>query len=214
MVTESAALVMRDYVAQNPIAFLEVSTMPSFNDDAGNVILLNEQGKIIDQLNYLDDWHFALISNEDGVALERIDYNAATQNQQNWHSAASSINYGTPTYKNSQYKADAAVQGEITVTPEIISPDNDGIDDFAIINYSFSEPGYVANISIFDANGRPVRYLQRNALNGLKGYYRWDGLGEKQQKLASGIYIIYTEVFNLQGKSRKFKNVIVVARRK
>lgn len=214
VVTESAALVMRDYVAQNPIAFLEVSTMPSFNDDAGNVILLNEQGKIIDQLNYLDDWHFALISNEDGVALERIDYNAATQNQQNWHSAASSINYGTPTYKNSQYKADAAVQGEITVTPEIISPDNDGIDDFAIINYSFSEPGYVANISIFDANGRPVRYLQRNALNGLKGYYRWDGLGEKQQKLASGIYIIYTEVFNLQGKSRKFKNVIVVARRK
>ncbi|MGB3236020.1 MAG: gliding motility-associated C-terminal domain-containing protein, partial [Ferruginibacter sp.] len=155
-----------------------------------------------------------LISNEDGVALERIDYNAATQNQQNWHSAASSINYGTPTYKNSQYKADAAVQGEITVTPEIISPDNDGIDDFATINYSFSEPGYVANISIFDANGRPVRYLQHNALNGLKGYYRWDGLGEKQQKLASGIYIIYTEVFNLQGKSRKFKNIIVVARRK
>ena len=188
--------------------------MPSFNDDAGNVILLNEQGKIIDQLSYIDDWHFALISNEDGVALERIDYNAATQNQQNWHSAASSINYGTPTYKNSQYKADAAVQGEITVAPEIISPDNDGIDDFATINYSFSEPGYVANISIFDANGRPVRYLQRNALNGLKGYYRWDGLGEKQQKLASGIYIIYTEVFNLQGKSRKFKNIIVVARRK
>jgi hypothetical protein len=37
---------------------------------------------------------------------------------------------------------------------------------------------------------------------------------EKQQKLASGIYIIYTEVFNLQGKSRKFKNIIVVARRK
>ncbi len=212
--TESAALVMRDYVAQNPMAFLEISSMPSFNDDAGNVILLNEQGKVIDQLSYLDDWHFALISNEDGVALERIDYNVPTQNQQNWHSAASSINYGTPTYKNSQFKADAAVQGEITVTPEIISPDNDGLDDFATINYSFPEPGYVANISIFDANGRPVRYLQRNALNGLKGYYRWDGLGEKQQKLASGIYIIYSEVFNLQGKSRKFKNVIVVARRK
>ena len=214
VVTQNASLVMRDYIAQNPMAFLELSSMPSFNDDAGNVILLNEQGKIIDKLSYLDDWHFALISNEDGVALERIDYNAATQNEQNWHSASSSVNYGTPTYKNSQFKADAAVQGEITVKPEIISPDNDGLDDFATLNYSFPEPGYVANITIFDANGRPVRYLQRNALNGLKGYYRWDGLGEKQQKLSSGIYIIYTEVFNLQGKTKKFKNVIVLAKRR
>lgn len=214
VLTQNASLVMRDYIAQNPMAFIEMTSMPSFNDDAGNVILLNEQGKIIDQLSYLDDWHFALISNEDGVALERIDYNAPTQNQLNWHSAASSVNYGTPTYKNSQYKADAGVQGEISVTPEIISPDNDGQDDFATLNYSFPEPGYVANITIFDANGRPVRYLQRNALNGLKGYYRWDGLGEKQQKLASGIYIIYTEVFNLQGKSKRFKNVIVLARRR
>ncbi len=71
----------------------------------------------------------------------------------------------------------------------------------------------MANITIFDAVGRPVRYLQRNALNGLKGFYRWDGLGEKQQKLPVGIYIVYTEVFNLQGKTKKFKNTIVLARR-
>ena len=108
---------------------------------------------------------------------------------------------------------DAGVQGEITVTPDIVSPDNDGTDDFATISYVFPEPGYVSTITIFDAAGRPVRYLQRNALNGLKGYYRWDGLGEKNQKLPVGIYIIYTEVFNLQGKTKKFKNVIVLARR-
>ena len=123
------------------------------------------------------------------------------------------MGYGTPTYKNSQYRLDAEVKGDITVTPEIVSPDNDGQDDFATINYSFPEPGYVANITIFDAVGRPVRYLQRNALSGTKGFYRWDGLGEKQQKLAVGIYIIYTEVFNLKGKTKKFKNVIVLARK-
>ena len=103
--------------------------------------------------------------------------------------------------------------GEITVTPEIVSPDNDGQDDFATIEYSFPSPGYVANITIFDAAGRVVRYLQRNALCGIKGIYRWDGLGEKNQKLPVGIYIIYTEVFNLDGKKRQFKNTIVMARR-
>ena len=187
--------------------------MPSFNDDAGNVILLNEQGIVIDEVKYSAKWHFALISNEEDVALERINPDAASV-QSNFHSAASSVGYGTPTYKNSQNRIDLEVQGSISITPSIVSPDNDGIDDFATIQYSFPEPGYVANITVFDAAGRPVRYLERNALSGVKGYYRWDGLGEKMQKLPVGIYIIYTEIFNLQGKTKKFKNTIVVARRK
>ena len=211
--TDNADLVKATYITQNPDAFIQI-TMPSFNDDEGNVILLNEQGNIVDQLAYKDDWHFKLISNEEGVSLERIDYNAPTQQEQNWHSAASSAGYGTPTYKNSQFRIDAGVQGEIKTEPEIVSPDNDGRDDFASIVYNFPEPGYVANITIFDAVGRTVRVLQRNALCGIKGSYRWDGLGDKNQQLPSGIYIVYTEVFNLSGKTKKFKNTLVLAQKK
>ena len=213
VVTEDPSLVKRDHVANDGNAFLQIKTMPSFNDDAGNVILLNEQGIVIDEVKYNAKWHFALISNDEDVALERINPDGASV-QSNFHSAASSVGYGTPTYKNSQNRIDLEVQGDISITPSIVSPDNDGMDDFATIQYSFPEPGYVANITIFDAAGRPVRYLERNALSGLKGYYRWDGLGEKMKKLPVGIYIIYTEVFNLQGKTKKFKNTIVVARRK
>ena len=212
VVTEDPSLVKRDHVANDGNAFLQIKTMPSFNDDAGNVILLNEQGIVIDEVKYTDKWHFALISNEEDVALERINPDAASV-QNNFHSAASSVGYGTPTYKNSQNRIDLEVQGDITITPAIVSPDNDGMDDFATIQYSFPEPGYVANITIFDAAGRAVRFLERNALSGVKGYYRWDGLGEKMQKLPVGIYIIYTEIFNLQGKTKKFKNTIVVARK-
>ena len=212
VVTESKDLVLHDYVANDPYAFIEVS-MPSYNDDAGDVRILNEQGNIVDEVAYLDNWQFPLISNEERVALERIDYDAPSQNAANWHSAATSVNYGTPTYKNSQYRINGGVQGEIKIDPEVFSPDNDGHDDFATINYSFPEPGYVTNITIFDAVGRRVRDVQRNALSGIKGYYRWDGLDEKNQKLPVGIYIIYTEVFNLQGKTKKFKNTIVLARK-
>ncbi|MFN0081053.1 MAG: lamin tail domain-containing protein [Ferruginibacter sp.] len=212
VITSDAALVKRDHVANDPTAFLQVGSTPSFNDDAGNVILINEQGNIVDEVKYSSKWHFALISNEEDVALERINADTGSI-QSNFHSAASSVGYGTPTYKNSQNRIDLDVQGDITVTPQIVSPDNDGQDDFATIQYNFPEPGYIANITIFDAAGRPVRYLQRNALSGNKGYYRWDGLGEKNQKLAVGIYIIYTQIFNLQGKTKKFKNTIVLARR-
>ncbi len=212
VITEDPQIVMQQYVTTNPDAFIQLSSMPSFPDDKGDVIILNAQGKIIDEVIYSDKWHFALISNTEGVSLERIDYNAPSV-QSNFHSAATSVGYGTPGYKNSQFRIDQQVQGEITVIPEIFSPDNDGIDDFAIINYSFPSPGYVANITIFDASGRPVRYLEKNALSGIKGSYIWDGLGEKQQKLSQGIYIIYTEIFNTDGKKKQFKNTIVLARR-
>ncbi len=213
VVTSNAAVVKRDFVALNLDAFVEVSSTPSYNDDKGDVIVLNEQGKIVDELVYSDKWHFKLLDKKEGVSLERIDYHAPTQNKDNWHSAATSVGYGTPTYKNSQFRIDLQVQGDIRVTPDIVSPDNDGMDDYATIDYNFPSPGYVANITIFDANGRIVRYLQRNALCGVTGYFRWDGLGEKFQKLPVGIYIIYTEVFNLNGKKKQFKNTIVLARR-
>ena len=212
VVSEDSKIVMQQYMTTNPDAFIQVSSMPSFSDDKGNVIILNMQGNIVDEVAYSDKWHFALISNTEGVSLERIDYNAPSV-QNNFHSSATSIGYGTPGYKNSQYRIDAQAQGEIIITPEIFSPDNDGIDDFATISYSFPSPGYVANITIFDASGRPVRYLQKNALSGIKGSYIWDGLGEKQQKLQQGIYVIYTEIFNTDGKKKQFKNTIVLARK-
>jgi len=213
VITENPDIVKSQYITLNPDAFVTVTDMPSFNDANGDIILLNMQGNIIDELQYDASWQFPLIDNPEGVALERIDYNAPTQSQNNWHSAATSVGYGTPTYKNSQYRSDQQVQGEINVTPAIFSPDNDGIDDFASIDYSFPEPGYVANITIFDASGRPVRYLQQNALCGITGKYQWDGLGDKNQKLPIGIYIIFTEVYNLNGITGQFKNTIVLARK-
>ncbi len=105
------------------------------------------------------------------------------------------------------------MQGIISISPKIFSPDNDGFDDFATISYQMTAPGYVANITIFDANGRPVRYLVKNATLALKGNFRWDGLNEKLEQLPIGVYIVFTEIFNLQGKTKKFKNVVTLARK-
>ena len=213
VITENTAWVKNNYITLNPDAFITIPTMPSYNDDAGNVIILNAQGKITDEVAYKDSWHFTLIDNVESVSLERIDYNAASNYAENWHSAATSVNYGTPTYKNSQYRINDGVQGQIKVSPAIVSPDNDGQDDFGNIDYQFNEPGNVANITIFDGYGRPVRFLQRNAICGTSGTFRWDGLGEKSKPLAIGVYIVVTEIFNVNGKKKQFKNTIVIARR-
>ncbi|MGG9970720.1 lamin tail domain-containing protein [Ferruginibacter sp. SUN002] len=218
VVTEDPAVVQRDFDVKNAAAFITLSSMPSYSDDKGFVIICDIDTNIIDEIRYTEKWHFKLIDNRENVSLERINYNdtslVQSEQERNWHSAAKSLypGFGTPTYKNSQNGADQLVQGEVSISPAVFSPDNDGRDDVATVNYSFPTPGYVGNITIFDAAGRPVRYLQKNALLGMTGFFRWDGLGDKGQQLAVGIYVIYTEVFNLQGKKKSFKTPIVLAR--
>ncbi|HEY5463404.1 MAG TPA: lamin tail domain-containing protein [Hanamia sp.] len=212
LLTTDVDAVQSQYITTNPDAFLKMNSFPSYPNTSGNVIVLNNQGTILDEVKYSEKWHFPLIKNVQGVSLERIDYDGPSI-QSNFHSAATSIGYGTPGYKNSQYKLNEELRGDITVTPGIFSPDNDGIDDFVTINYSFPSVGYVTSITVFDASGRPVRYLQKNSLSGINGYYRWDGLDDKNKKLAQGIYIIYTEIFNVEGKKKIFKNSVVLARR-
>jgi len=212
VVTEDAINLSLDYLVQNPDAVFVVSSLPSFPDDEGDVILLNFQGAVVDEVKYKDDWQFALLDDPEAVSLERIDPDGVSQDAYNWHSAASTAGYGTPTYKNSQYKLLQSINAAIEVTPKVFSPDNDGRDDIATIQYKTTEPGYVANLTICDANGRPVRNLVKNGTLGLQGYWVWDGLDEKRLKLPVGTYILFTEIFNLNGKKEIFKNVVVLAR--
>jgi len=212
VVTEEALNLSLDYMVQNPDAVFVVTSLPSFPDDEGNVILLNSQGAVADEVKYKDDWQFALLADPNGVSLERIDPDGISQEATNWHSAASTAGFGTPTYKNSQYKLLQSTNATIEVTPKVFSPDNDGRDDIATIQYKTTEPGYVANLTIYDANGRPVRNLVKNATLSLQGYWMWDGLDDKKLKLSVGTYILFTEIFTLNGKKEIFKNVIVLAR--
>ncbi|HUR65600.1 MAG TPA: lamin tail domain-containing protein [Chitinophagaceae bacterium] len=211
--TEDADNLAMQYLVKNPDNVLVIPSPPSFSDDEGSVIALNFQGNVVDEVRYKDDWHFKLIDNDEGVSLERVDPAGPSQDPPNWHSAASTAGYGTPTNKNSQYKLLNAINAKIGIQPKIFSPDNDGKDDIATVQYVVTEPGYIANITVFDGAGRPVRNLVRNGTLGLNGYWNWDGLDDKGNKLPVGAYIIYTEIFNLQGKKSSFKNTIVLARK-
>jgi Lamin Tail Domain len=213
VITEDAGNLAVNYLVQHPGNVLAIASLPAFADDAGDVIALNFQGAVVDEVRYKKDWHFKLIDNDEGVSLERIDPAGPSQEETNWHSAASTAGYGTPTYKNSQYKQPGGANASIQINPLVFSPDNDGHDDIATIQYKVTGPGYTANITVFDAAGRPVRHLVSNAILGLSGYWNWDGLDDKGLQLPIGTYIIFAGIFNLQGKKAIFRNVLVLARK-
>lgn len=213
VVTENKLWVEQNYLVKNPDKMIELHTMPSLPDDEGIVLLLNINQVVVDELHYNHNWQFALISDESGVALERIDYSMPTQNANNWVSASSTAGFGTPTYQNSEFKSGIQLKGGISITPKIFSPDNDGYEDYCFINYQVPAPGYVANIIVYDAAGRIVRTLCNNATLALTGTFKWDGLDDKEQRLPVGIYIIATEIFDLNGKTKQFKNAVTLARK-
>ena len=213
VITEDANNLALNYLVINKDVVFDRPSIPSYPDDEGNVLLLNEQGDVVDELHYSDDWHFKLLADAEGVSLERLDVGVETQNSGNWHSAASTAGYGTPGYQNSQIKNVQIIPAAIDVTPKVFSPDNDGYNDIASIQYKINEPGFVANVTIFDAAGRPVRSLVQNATLSTTGYWNWDGLSDRGLKLAVGTYVIFAEVFNLDGKKERFKKAVVLARK-
>ena len=143
--------------------------------------------------------------------MERIDFDRPTNESTNWHSAAESVGWATPGLENSQYYPGQLTSDVVSIEPEIFSPDNDGFDDILNINYTMANAGFVGSITIFDANGRLIRSLVQNELLAASGTISWDGLNNKREKARIGMYIVYFEVFDLDGNVSGVKKTCVVA---
>lgn len=203
---------LRQHYTIGPGAVIYQVSLPSFPDDEGTVVFINDSDTIIDELHYSEKWHYPLISDPEAVALERIHYDAPTQDKNNWTSASSSSGFGTPGFQNSHFRSNTAMEEEFMVSTKIFTPDNDGINDYAVIAYRTNESGWLANLFIYSAAGRRIKYLLKNEILGTAGTYHWDGLDDQLRPAPSGIYILHTEIFNLKGSVRKFKHVIILRR--
>jgi hypothetical protein len=210
-ITTDTIRTKNDYPAPSYNRFVQLNSLPSYPDDMGSVIL-QFGDTLIDEFNYSEDMHSALISDANGVSLERLNPDMPTQDPGNWYSAAQSAGFGTPANKNSQFSTGKSTDfNEILIEPEVFSPDGDGYDDRVFIRYKFDEPGYIANVLIYNKNGQLVKRIANNELLATQGSLYWDGLYQNNQPATLGIYIIYFEVFNLQGEVKSYKKTCVVA---
>ncbi|MFM8806291.1 MAG: lamin tail domain-containing protein, partial [Sphingomonadales bacterium] len=178
------SLVMQQYLVSSPSRFLQTASFPSLPDEEGRLVLLHQQGDIIDELAYSDNWHFPLLQDKEGVSLERIDPKGKTQWAANWHSAARTEGFATPARKNSQQLTNSESENDFSVQPRLFSPNLDGHDDICTIRYKTEQPGTLVSIQILDAAGRLVRVLAARTLLGRSGQWHWDGRDQYGQLLA------------------------------
>jgi hypothetical protein len=202
--------VKSEYYTPDPNAFLDMN-LPDLLTDEDIILLLDTGSNTIDQLHYYSSWHFPLLNIVDGVSLERLNPSRATQDPTNWHSAAETAGFATPGYKNSQNDNSQGSGSEISIDPEIFSPDEDGHNDVVNVHYHFDNPGNVANVNVYDSKGRLVRNLVNNELLGNDGSFAWDGVTNEKGKARIGMYIFYIEVFGINGDTKTFKKTCVLA---
>ncbi|TCO28711.1 FlgD-like protein [Pedobacter psychrotolerans] len=208
VLSTNMANVKLNYFVQNPDNFVQLGSIPAYNNDKGSVILLSNH-LIIDRLDYDAKTHHPLIQNNDGVSLERVSFDVATNEPGNFKSAAATVGFATPTYKNSQELG--GDENYVRLLSKIFSPDGDSFEDLVTLEYQVSSNASLATVNIYTDKGRLVKKLLKNQTIGTNGILTWDGLNDNGQKAAIGIYIMLFDVFDLKGNTKRYKNTCVLA---
>jgi hypothetical protein len=188
----------------NSKELLQLFKMPPMNNTSGDLSLYQSE-VLLDSVSYHEDQHFQLLSDYNGVSLERITFEGNGYDPNNWHSSSSVEGYATPGYKNSQYTNTMKTLNQFELNSPIISPDGDGFEDFLVLKYQMNNLGYILNGYIYNLAGIQVHHPFNNVLLSSNGNLKWDGLDSNGIKLSIGNYILLIEAFNETGKIIKRK---------
>ena len=211
VLTRRPTTVQQHYPTAVSSTFIEMETLPDFNNETGGVVIYGGD-EVIDSLFYTPDMQSPFMTSHRGVSLERQHFSLPTLAPENFRSAAVTAGGATPGYQNSQY-ADAGGEGSFSLASKTFSPDHDGYEDRLTINYRLPEGGFMANIDIYSAEGRLIKRLVRNQSMGTQGTIYWDGLSEANTRLPIGMYVAVIEVYHANGIRKIYRESFVLAAR-
>ena len=208
--SENPTLLRADYPAAPADRLWQIDKLPSLPIAGATVVLLNPAGDIVQRLSYSERQHHPILNNTQGVSLERIDWSRDASDPTTWQSAAKSVGYATPGYRNSQQVDGLLSRVTVSAEPPMFAPGYAGHADFTQIRYRLAQAGAVANVIIYDAQGRQVRDLAQNTTLSESGFLVWDGTTDDGQRVRIGHYLIFFEIFDTQGQVNVFKTKVVV----
>lgn len=192
-------------------AIIVAGTLPSLNNDAGNVTIRNERGTSLDSFTYTDKLHNSLLSSVDGVSLQRQSKSDGTWSNI-WSSGVKSSSFATPGYVNSgQIGESENIDDIVSVTDRVFSPDNDGFRDELILNYKLPKSGFFSTIKIYSAEGHLVKELLNNELVSTDGIVKWNGINQSGQRERVGIYYINGSFYHEDGDASTFSKSCILA---
>ncbi|MDL2239667.1 lamin tail domain-containing protein [Bacteroidales bacterium OttesenSCG-928-L14] len=192
--------------------FIVSSKFPNLKNDESHLGLQNKTGEILDKMYYNSNMHFGFLKDIKGVSLERLSIYKSSNDKNNWHSAAQSYNYGSPGVENSHRITEESEDSIslLEISPKVISPNNDGIDDIVEICYNLNELETSLTICIYNSGGFPIKFLLKNEFSASTNCIFWDGVGDNGMTVPIGSYIIVVDGYSATGKRFRIKDVLSV----
>ncbi|HPG40450.1 MAG TPA: lamin tail domain-containing protein [bacterium] len=177
-------------VISSPAPVVICNKFPSLGNDTDSLAVFDGAGMIIDRLSWTSG-----AENKRGISLERVNPDNPSNYKNNWTCCLAGDGH-TAGQVNSVYSKNLPAATRLLISPDPFSPDNNGHDDQAAIQYTLPEFTTVINIRIFDVKGRQVRFLQNNQPAAATGTVFWDGRDDEGLCCRVGIYIIMLEARN------------------
>ncbi len=203
--------ILSRYTVPQPQKLFDAS-LPSWDEDTDHVAIL-AGGVVIDSFTYSADWHHPVISDQNGVSLERISTNAPTSSSSTWHSASSLAGYATPTGPNSQSTPSASFEGPFSLVNKNFSPNDDGFKDFLGIQFELEGGNDVGSVWVYDLEGREIYQILSNENLGTSAFIQWDGRNAEGLLSDMGIYIIFIQLWDINGNVREFQETCALVKR-
>ncbi len=206
LLTKNLEGVTSFYDIADPSALCGLAKLPVLANTSSTLVLFRSADEtVIDEVAYSSKWHAHSIKNQKGVALERIDPDAVTQDAANWTSASATAGYGTPGYQNSQYK-DASSGSSTGIEPPVWIEESGSYT----VSYLLDRPGYSCRAFVFNTSGQRVAEISNHELLGTSGEITWGGIACNGSPLQTGVYIFYAEIYHPEGTVRRFKKAFLI----
>lgn len=207
--------ILKNYNWLNLFPYLTIVNQSSFNlGNTGDEIILKDlHRKTIDSLYYSSSWNNKNILVTKNKSLERINPDISTNDFNNWSTSVDF--YGaTPGKVNSIFAKNTNKEAKVTIEPNPFSPDNDGFEDFTVINLNLTQKISQVRIKVYDSTGRLVRTIADNKAVGSNSSIIFDGLGDSGNPLRIGIYILFIEAISTDNAViETLKAPVVIARK-
>lgn len=204
---------------QEPACILTAASFPTLNEKEGRLRLAwlppeKERGDtvIIDEVFYSRDFHHWLLTDTKGVSLERLDARKPACTQENWASAAETAGYATPGCENSHHRV-APIENEpayFRIEPPVVTPNNDGLNDFLYIRWNAGLSGCVCSMTVYDDYGRKIKSLCQQLLLGAEGEIRYDATDHAGRVLRPGVYVLYIDLVRADKRHKRLKYALAV----
>lgn len=209
VLTDQAHALDRDYPIQET-SIIRVDEFPSLSNSGSCVVLYDSLLNVMDSFHYTSSMHDASLINTNGVSLERINPYFLGPQSSNWVSASSLSNSATPGRKNSQFSSNKEESpGNWHLLSGTFSPDGDGYEDFALLEFSDLSPGTRLDLEVYSPSANLVYVWENNRLCGSTGLLRWDGKDKDGNSLPNGAYILLIQ-YTSPGQRTRTKRLVIV----